>query len=250
MTWIKKLDKLIVRFVFYFLNFLQRDFATDLYKKISHLFKDGYMHTGMFLRICLTLISVFISLLFNLFLLIVVLIICILRCNFKYVFKKLLKFLLFSLVNYLIGFKISLLLLLLFIFYKTIKKVDFVYEHSFLLSILLYTSKFFDNYLLPIVNKSIIVKLNLIRGGTLVPPSVKRGSTSNTRRNYSTSFSLSESEFTSRFLNSDLETKLFTKMDEILRLKINTTNKQRRLEKLMNVFLLSKSEKQFELNPF
>ena len=62
----------------------------------------------------------------------------------------------------------------------------------------------------------------------------------------------SYSEGFNRFISDYIETDqiFFDKLKEILNTnKITITNKQRRIEKLMNVYLLKKEENKLELNP-
>ena len=55
--------------------------------------------------------------------------------------------------------------------------------------------------------------------------------------------------FEENILTSYIDNKLFSKLRNIINLPINPVNKQRRIEKLMNVYLLNKEEDKIELNP-
>lgn len=63
---------------------------------------------------------------------------------------------------------------------------------------------------------------------------------------------LSKKEFEEKYIHSSLDTFLFDKIKTILsnpELKNKHVNKQRRIEKLVNVFLLKKEENKYVLNP-
>lgn len=63
-------------------------------------------------------------------------------------------------------------------------------------------------------------------------------------------YSLSRNEFMKKYISTEEDAKYFSNLREILTSNIYLLNKQRRIEKYINVFLLSKDEKQYMLNPF
>lgn len=57
-------------------------------------------------------------------------------------------------------------------------------------------------------------------------------------------------EFVNSYLSFPQEKELFQAIEAILSLSSSNENKQRRIEKLLNVYLLSREESKIELNPF
>lgn len=60
---------------------------------------------------------------------------------------------------------------------------------------------------------------------------------------------LSFADFEKKYLSFDLDDKLLCLLKNILCLNTTIHNKQRRIEKLLNVFLLSKETNLLKLNP-
>ena len=61
---------------------------------------------------------------------------------------------------------------------------------------------------------------------------------------------LNKEKFINKYIITETDKILFNNIKEILSKNILAKNKQRRIEKLMNIYSLKKQEKLLEMNPF